>query len=100
MPAIVAQMDERRPLLSPQIRLRTATDAFEPYRYYGPKLVVDGLDAILNQITGEGGAKLSHGGSERERLAAVAGWRVYVLDRRCGLKDRLTAPAVRTRTPP
>jgi hypothetical protein len=40
------------------------------------------LDAILNQITGFGGFVVN-GGSERERQAAVAAWRVYASDIRC-----------------
>jgi len=83
VPAIVAQMDDRRPLVVRRIALANHDpDAFEGLRHYGPELVVDALDAILNQITGFGGFVVN-GGSERERQAAVAAWRVYAADLRC-----------------
>lgn len=83
VPAIVAQMDDRRPLAVPQITLvNHSPNAFEGLRHYGPSVVVDALDAILNQITGFGGFVVN-GGSERERQAAVAAWRVYAADIRC-----------------
>lgn len=84
VPAIIAQMDDRRPLLWPEIELvNHAPDAFEGIRHYGPKQVVDGLAAILNQITGASFAEIVNGGSDRERDAAIAGWRVYAADLAC-----------------
>ena len=88
IPAIVAQMDVRRPLTLRQISLTNhAADAFEGTRHYGPELVVDALDAILNQLAGQGGS-LVNGGSERQRDAAVATWRVHVADLACWGKAR------------
>jgi hypothetical protein len=76
-------MDDRRPLAVRRITLANHDpDAFEGLRHYGPELVVDALDAILNQNTGFGGFVVN-GGSERERQAAVAAWRVYAADLRC-----------------
>lgn len=84
VPAIIAQMDDRRPLRTQAISLvNHAPDAFEGMRHYGPEQVVDGLDAILNQITGESFGSIVNGGSDREREAAIAGWRVYATDLRC-----------------
>jgi hypothetical protein len=84
IPAIVAQMDVRRPLAARQISLvNHAADSFEGMRHYGPELVVDALDAILNQLAGQGGS-IVNGGSERQRRAAVATWRVYTTDLACG----------------
>lgn len=83
VPAIVAQMDDRRPLAHSSISLvNHDPNAFEGLRHYGPELVVDALDAILNQITGAGGSVVN-GGSERERQSAVSAWRVYVADMKC-----------------
>lgn len=83
VPAIVSQMDDRRPLQTRSISLENRwSDAFETIRHYGPNQVVDGLDAVLNQITGFGGS-IVNGGSERAREAAVAGWRVYASDMGC-----------------
>ena len=82
--AMVAQLDDRRPLAYGQISLTNhSPDAFEGIRHYGPQLVVDALDAILNQITGFGGS-IVNGGSERERRHAVEMWRVYAADMACG----------------
>ncbi|WP_443749811.1 hypothetical protein [Asticcacaulis solisilvae] len=84
VPAIVAQMDDRRPLAAPVISLKNLSPgAFEATRHYGPKTVVEALDAVLNQITGEFGT-IYNGGSDAERDSAVAAWRVYAHDRMCG----------------
>jgi hypothetical protein len=84
VPAIVAQMDDRRKLAVPSLSLRNnAPDAFEGMRYYGPKQIVDALAAILNQITGADFGFIYNGGSDSERTAAVAGWRIYAADRAC-----------------
>lgn len=84
VPAIIAQMDDRRPLRTRAISLvNHAPDAFEERRQYGPDQVVDGLDAVLNQITGQSFGSIVSGGSSRERDAAVAGWRIYAADLPC-----------------
>lgn len=84
VPAIIAQMDDRRPLRTQEISLvNHAPDAWEGIRHYGPEQVVDGLDAVLNQITGQSFGSIENGGSDRERDAAVAGWRVYAADLAC-----------------
>lgn len=84
VPAIIAQMDDRRALRTTEISLRNLSpDAFEGVRHYGPDQVVDGLDAVLNQITGASFGAIFNGGSDRERDAAVAGWRVYGADLNC-----------------
>ena len=84
VPAIIAQMDDRRSLRTQAISLvNHAPDAFEGMRHYGPEQVVDGLDAVLNQITGESFGSIMNGGSDRRRATTVAGWRVYAADLRC-----------------
>jgi hypothetical protein len=88
VPAIVAQMDDRRRLRTRAISLANrSADAFEGTRHYGPELVVDGLAAILNQITGAGFGAIYNGGSARERDAAVTGWRIYAADLQCPPSD-------------
>jgi len=83
-PAIIAQMDDRRPLQTQAISLvNLSPDAFEGVRHYGPKQVVDGLDAVLNQITGESFGSIANGASDRARDAAVAAWRVFAADLTC-----------------
>lgn len=83
-PAIIAQMDTRTPLRFNEMTLvNLSPDAFEGLRHYGPELIVDALDAILNQLTGYSG-DIFNGGSERERRGAVEMWRIYAYDRRCG----------------
>lgn len=84
VPAIIAQMDDRRPLRTQAISLvNHAPDAFERMRHYGPEQVVDGLDAVLNQITGASFGSIVNGGSDRQRAATIAGWRVYAADLAC-----------------
>jgi len=84
VPAIIAQMDDRRSLRTPAISLvNRAPDAFEGMRYYGPEQVVDALDAVLNQITGTSFGSIVNGGSDRQREATVSGWRVYAVDLAC-----------------
>ncbi|MBR0552183.1 hypothetical protein [Stakelama marina] len=84
VPAIIAQMDDRRSLRTHSISfVNHAPDAFEGVRHYRPEKVVDGLDAVLNQITGESFVSIVNGGSNRERDATVAGWRLYAADLAC-----------------
>lgn len=84
VPAIIAEMDDRRPLRTRAISLvNHSPDAFEGVRHYGPEQVVDGLHAVLNQITGEYFGSIENGGSSQQRDATVAGWRVYAADLRC-----------------
>jgi hypothetical protein len=45
--------------------------------------VVDGLAAVLNQMTGERFGSIENGGSSRQRDATVAGWRVFAVDLAC-----------------
>jgi hypothetical protein len=78
VPAIIAQMDDRRPLLDEAMTLKNESpDAFEAIRQYGPERVVDALSAILNQITGEDFGSIENGGSDSDRATVVAGWRAY-----------------------
>lgn len=85
IPAIIAQMDDRRSLLTRSISLPNhSPNAFESVRHYGPKQVVDGLDAVLGQITGASFGSITNGGSDRQRDATVAGWRIYASDLGCG----------------
>lgn len=84
VPAIVDQMDNRRPLRTREMVLANrAPDAFEAVRHYGPEQVVDALAALLGQITGENFGNIESGGSDRARAAAVAGWRVRAADLGC-----------------
>ena len=93
VPAIIAQMDDRRPLRTQAISLvNHAPDAFEGIRHYGPEQVVDGLDAVLNQITGAGFGQITNGGSDFQRDVTVAGWRVFAADLACG-KTNSAQPA-------
>lgn len=79
VPAIIEQMDDARPLASPQLSLiNHVPDAFEGMRHYGPKLMVEALAAILNQLTGESFGFIYNGGAALEREASVRGWRVYL----------------------
>jgi len=84
VPAIVAQMDDRRSLAAPAITLDNGSPENDfATRNYTPKAVVDALDAVLYRMTGEFGT-IYNGGSDAERDSAVRAWRVYAHDLRCG----------------
>jgi len=79
VPAIIMQMDDRRPLAISQISLvNDFPGAFESLRHYGPRQVVDALEAVLNDITGQTFGGIHNGGTGEERAKAVRGWRIYL----------------------
>ena len=79
VPAIICQMDDRRELAVQGISLENKSpQAWEAFRHYSPELVVDVLEAILNQITGKSFGEIHNGGSEEERVETVNGWRIYL----------------------
>ena len=79
VPAIICQMDDRRELAVKGISLENKSpQAWEAFRHYSPELVVDVLEAILNQITGKSFGSIHNGGTEDERANTVNGWRIYL----------------------
>jgi hypothetical protein len=79
VPAIIKHMDDRRELPDKNISLRNKSpDAWENMRYYGVERVVDALDAILNQMTGESFGYIDEHKDEptkdAERAKVVRGW--------------------------
>ena len=79
VPGMICQMDDRRELAQKHISLENNyPDAWEAYRHYSPKVVVDVLEAILNQITGQSFGFIENGGTEEERANTVRGWRTYL----------------------
>ena len=79
VPGMICQMDDRRELARKYISLENKNPkAWEAYRHYSPKVVVDVLEAILNQITGHCFGFIMNGGTERKRANAVRGWRTYL----------------------
>lgn len=85
VPLMIMFMDDRRQLPLKEISLRNSGPGnFEAFRHYGPEVVADAIDAILNQITEESFGTIQNGGSERERKAAIDGWRVYLHRKRFG----------------
>lgn len=87
VPAMIMFMDDRRELPLKEISLRNAPGEFEEFRHYGPHVVADAVDAILNQITNEDFGTIHNGASERERKAAIDGWRVYLHRKRFGMDE-------------
>lgn len=84
VPAIVAQMDDRRRLKTRAIVLvNHASDAWERTRHYRPEEVVDGLAAVLGQITHRSFGSIENGANARKRDATVVGWRIYAADLAC-----------------
>jgi hypothetical protein len=83
VPAIIQQMDDRRALPDKYISLRNKSpDAFESMRHYGVDKIVDALDAILNQMTGESFGNIDiHNdvpAQDAERAKVVRGWRDWL----------------------
>lgn len=79
VPGMICQMDDRRELAQKHISLENKNPkAWEAFRHYSPKVVVDVLDAILNQITGLHFGFIVNGGTEVQRANAVRGWRTYL----------------------
>lgn len=79
VPGMICQMDDRRELAQKHISLENKNPKFwEAYRHYSPKVVVDVLEAILNQITGQSFGFIENGGTEEERANTVRGWRTYL----------------------
>jgi hypothetical protein len=83
VPAIIRRMDDRRELPDKNISLRNkSSNAWENMRYYGVERVVDALNAILNQMTGENFGDFDEHKDEptkdAERAKVVRGWRDWV----------------------
>jgi hypothetical protein len=83
VPAIIRHMDDRRKLPDTHISLRNKSpDAWESMRYYGVERVVDALNAILNQMTGETFGWVDEHKDEStkdaERAKMVRGWRDWL----------------------
>ena len=83
VPYIVKNMDVRKPLAITHMRLANKfPNAWEGYRTYRPRQVVDALAAILDQLTGKtmlAGADIFNGeGTSGDRDALIAAWKEYV----------------------
>ncbi|SIO38309.1 hypothetical protein [Fibrobacter sp. UWB11] len=79
VPATICLMDDRRELAVKGISLENKSpQAWEAMRHYGPEVVVDVLEAILNQITGKSFGFIHNGGTEEERTSTVNGWRIFL----------------------
>jgi hypothetical protein len=84
VPAIVAHLDDRRPLAVEQLALANRPpDPIEAIRTYGPEQIVDALAATLNQVAGQNFDAIYSGGSEAQRRSAIAAWRIYADDLVC-----------------
>jgi hypothetical protein len=75
---IIMLMDDRRNLAIPQMSLKNRFGHWEACRHYTPKKVVDGMNAILNQITGLSFGEIHNGGTELQRQETVNGWKIYL----------------------
>jgi hypothetical protein len=80
VPYIILLLDNFNELPIKSIVLRNKSkNAFEANRQYSPKLVIDALTAILNQITGERFGSIYNGeATQEERILVLKGWRVYL----------------------
>ena len=83
VPAIIQRMDDRRDLPDKHISLRNKSkDAWESMRHYIVEKVVDALDAILNQMTGESFGYIDtdkdESTTDAERAKVIQGWRDWL----------------------
>jgi hypothetical protein len=87
VPAIIRRMDDRRDMPVRAVGFENrAVDAFEGVRWPGFVKVIDCLDLVLNDITGEsfGQIDLMFAGDpdrpeyDSQRSAMVAGWQAYL----------------------
>lgn len=84
VPAIVAHLDNRRPLAVEQLALvNRPPNPIEAIRTYEPEQIVDALAATLNQVAGQTFDAIYSGGSEGQRRSAIAAWRIYADDLVC-----------------
>jgi len=75
--AMILLMDDRRPLAKGWLAFRNPPGHWEEFALYRPEVVTDAMAAIVGHIAREDFGTLHNGGSERERRAAIDGWRVY-----------------------
>lgn len=106
VPAIIRQMDDRREMPVRGISfVNRSPNAFEGLRHYSVEKVVDCLDYVLNDITGESFGTIDVGGGphgpdparsrerEAQRTATVTAWRGYLARSRATLRQpRKTLP--------
>jgi hypothetical protein len=74
--AIVAQMNDRRPLPLPHLARRPTPTG--QVRRHAPRLVIDALTVMLEELTGQGFGAPYDDGRESQRQLAFDGWRLYV----------------------
>lgn len=84
VPAIVAHLDNRRPLAVEQLALvNRPPNPIEAIRTYEPEQIVDALAATLNQVADQTFDAIYSGGSDAQRRSAIAAWRIYADDLLC-----------------
>jgi len=97
VPYIIKYMDDRRRLPYRVLELSNegigGMGKYEAVRFYGPRQVVDGLAALLNQLTGKDFGDLYDGGTDTERTFTVAGWRAWCAGEYPDLQDICAGPS-------
>jgi hypothetical protein len=79
VPALVRQMDDRRPFAADEIALENRSPgALEGVRVYSPELIVDAIAAILNHLSGETFGFIYNGASAALRERTVDKWRTWL----------------------
>ncbi len=70
-------MNDQRPLSEKYAYMPNPPDFFEAKAQYSPSRIVEAASILLNYITGTSFRSIQNGGSERERIADVNGWRTW-----------------------
>jgi hypothetical protein len=106
VPAIIRRMDDRRDMPVGAVSFENRSiNAFEGVRHLGVGKVVDGLNLVLSDITGEWFGVVAEPQPDRpefgaQRNAIVAGWRGYLARKRAMPRAPGKSPALAEPTQP
>jgi hypothetical protein len=78
VPALIRQMDDRRPYAGDELAVGTGPGAFEGVAHYEPKLVVDAVSIILGHLTNQSFGFIHNGGADEARQREVTKWRTWL----------------------
>ena len=79
VPALIALMDDHRELPVKSISLENSPGHWEACRHYGPKTVVDLVDALADHFVKIGLVSVMNGGTEQNRRQAVVRWKLLLI---------------------
>jgi hypothetical protein len=79
VPYIILHMDDYRELpIKYAMVIDDSPDAFEEWLHYGPKLVIDTLEIVVDKLSKTSFGFIHNGGTNEERQRTLNGWRIYL----------------------